>query len=363
MSIAVVASADASTTSTSLTINVPSGTANGDVMVMSVVAHNTNDGYPSVATPSGWTLLTSVSQEYTSSVAYQVQYVFTRVASSEPASYSVPITYAASSSNQGAAGGITSYSGVNTSTPVDTDGSGSSTAVSTLTVAALTAANADEMWIAVGAVTEGGAYTWTTPSGFTDEFTVTPLSTGTNYISMAYYDQLLSASGSTGTATLTLSSNAGVFSYIALLLIPASGSAALASGDTISITDSATLESGTDLGSADAVAIDDSATLESGAALGSADTVAIDDTASLESGAGLSSQDSVGIDDSATLTVIAASYFNWYMYSTTPQNSLVTQSLNESEAEALRIALGFASKIPIGPLTPIYPGQVPQPVS
>src|SRR3954469_2169757 len=69
----------ASTGATSLSLNVPAGTAAGDVMVATVSSVNTT----APATPTGWTKVTAASASYTSGGTLTV---FTRVAgSTEPA--------------------------------------------------------------------------------------------------------------------------------------------------------------------------------------------------------------------------------------------------------------------------------------
>lgn len=76
----VVASATASVSgSQTLTITKPTGTADGDLMIMHIIRSDTT-----VATPSGWTLKDS---DTTASNGYT--YLFYKVASSEGASYSV----------------------------------------------------------------------------------------------------------------------------------------------------------------------------------------------------------------------------------------------------------------------------------
>lgn len=92
--VTVVASATASATgSQTLTIAKPTGTADGDLMIMNVIRSDTT-----VATPSGWTLKDS---DTTGSNGYT--YLFYKIASSEGASYSV---LTLSGGNIGALGAI-----------------------------------------------------------------------------------------------------------------------------------------------------------------------------------------------------------------------------------------------------------------
>ena len=150
--------------------------------------------------------------------------------------------------------------------------------------------------------------------------------------------------------------------HVIVLTPVSSGTVALASSDTISISDSATLLSGANLSATDTVSISDTATLSAFLALSVIDSLSITDSADLLSGATLASTDTISISDSATLMVIVPAY-NWYMYTSTPQVSIVTGSMSVADAEAFRIANGYQTKIPIGPLTAIYPCQPPQPVA
>ena len=107
-----------STTSTStgntLTLTVPSGVSNGDLLV-AVAMINDNDPDVTWSTPpSGWTLyvpeLSTPSTVSTPSCA-----VWYRIANSEPASYD----WVASASGAGLMGSMLAYSGVNTAAPFD----------------------------------------------------------------------------------------------------------------------------------------------------------------------------------------------------------------------------------------------------
>jgi hypothetical protein len=94
-------------TRSSITIAKPTGTQAGDVMVASIVL---NDDDPAVLAPAGWTL---VRQDAVQNAVMQT--IFVRVAgASEPASYTWSIP-----DFRRITGGISAYSGVDTSHPVD----------------------------------------------------------------------------------------------------------------------------------------------------------------------------------------------------------------------------------------------------
>ncbi len=64
----------------SITLNVPSGVANGDELIAALTIQNTT---PAMTAPGGWTLVTSISNATANG---QIR-VYRRIASSEPASY------------------------------------------------------------------------------------------------------------------------------------------------------------------------------------------------------------------------------------------------------------------------------------
>src|SRR2546426_7243773 len=101
----------------SLTISVPAGVVNGDVMISDNRAYLTTPS--TIQAPAGWTLIRRTTSDMTlTSVSYLEQAVYYRVAAGEPASY------AWTSAGPGApslAGGISAYYGVDTTNPVDVE--------------------------------------------------------------------------------------------------------------------------------------------------------------------------------------------------------------------------------------------------
>jgi hypothetical protein len=184
------------TNTTSLSINVPAGTAANDVMIASI---GLRPATASISTPSGWTLVRRVDNSGGVSLA-----VFHRVAGSgEPASHTWTLggqTYAA--------GGIKSFSGVDTASPIDVE-NGQATPVSlshATPSVTTTVANA----MVVTAHTFATSTTWTAPAGMTEgfdvEFQPVPVnqgvSTEANYVAQA-------AAGATGTKTATAAGASG----------------------------------------------------------------------------------------------------------------------------------------------------------
>lgn len=108
MAIAFRAAASATfDSSTTVVINVPTGTQNGDFMIMFIAQGNLSAGL-TISTPSGWTLIDATTGTNNAS---KNQYLNTywRNANTEPASYTVN-TFA-SGATDGGIGAIVSYSG------------------------------------------------------------------------------------------------------------------------------------------------------------------------------------------------------------------------------------------------------------
>lgn len=109
MAIAFRAAASAiySVGSTTVTINVPTGTTNNDFMVMFMSGGNMGAGR-SITTPTGWNLIDATTGTNSGGSSDYLN-TYWRVASSEPASYTVN-TFASGGAD-GGIGAILSYSG------------------------------------------------------------------------------------------------------------------------------------------------------------------------------------------------------------------------------------------------------------
>ena len=108
---AILGAAGVDSGATSLTVNKPTGTAQNDVMIAAVSVRPNTAGLTS---PSGWTLVRTV--ENTGGAAH-VLAIYRKVAgASEPTSYTWTL-----SNSTGAVGGIQSFSGVDTTSPIDVE--------------------------------------------------------------------------------------------------------------------------------------------------------------------------------------------------------------------------------------------------
>ncbi len=155
-----------------------------------------------ITAPAGWNL---VLRQDTSSSISTVTYV--KVASAaEPASY----TWSFGTAGQ-ASGGIASYVGVDTTTPVDASHAQYNSGTSNVDNTGVTTTAANDMLVySVGLVL---ATSVNVPSGFTQEWSTTSASSTTSEMSQ----ELFASSGATGTIHGTTSgANANVTILIAL---------------------------------------------------------------------------------------------------------------------------------------------------
>lgn len=190
MALAFRASASANASAaTSITISVPAGTANGDILLMGIALAGTT----TITTPAGWSVVATADNHGNADGNGGYARAFSRVASSEPASYTVSF-----SGSSTAAGAIRGYTGGNTTTP--TDGSNSTAAgiaVTTLTAPSVTTTVDGDMIVCFLADLFGGTPSVNSP--------LTHASTGEGGGSVGFVsgDWAQSAHGATGTFTAT----------------------------------------------------------------------------------------------------------------------------------------------------------------
>jgi hypothetical protein len=155
--ITVGSSVTATTTKTTMAISKPSGTASGQVMVASVSWASSAAMTP----PSGWTLVAD-----TSAAAGSVrQATYVKVAgASEPTSYT--FTW---STRPNASGGITTYSGVNATVPVDASADATGASGNPVAPAVTTSSANDRVIVAAAS---DAVTSFTTASGTTERFDI-----------------------------------------------------------------------------------------------------------------------------------------------------------------------------------------------
>ena len=184
----------------SLTISTPAGTVAGDLMIATIVVR------PSSATitapASGWTLVRRIDNG--ASIANSLA-VYRRVASAgEPGSHTWTF-----SSSTGSAGGIASFSGVDTSNPIDVENGQTTASGLTHSTPSVMTNTANTMIVSSHAFASSA--TWTPPTGMAEAVdvasVVVPNAAG---ISVEQNYVLQAAAGATGAKSAVANANADV---------------------------------------------------------------------------------------------------------------------------------------------------------
>lgn len=180
-----------------LPVNVPAGTVAGDVMLAAVAVSPTT---ASINTPTGWTLVRTLSN--TSSTSSRLA-LFSRVATaSEPASY----TWTFSSNHAGAVAGISSFSGVDTATPINVESGKATSSSTTHSTPSITTIYNNTLLVGIFSYASSGS--WTPPSGMTEAVDIAsrpPSNSGGESMEISYQSQssagAVTAKSAKGSAT------------------------------------------------------------------------------------------------------------------------------------------------------------------
>ncbi len=165
---------------TTLTIANPTGTLSGDVMVAHVIVRTASN---TITAPNGWSLIRR--QDSSSSISTAT---YRKVAgSSEPTSYTWTFGTAGEAS-----GGIASYTGVNTTTPVDASNAQYNASTSNVDNAGVTTTVANDLLVYTTGITT--ATIVNVPSGFSEKWSTTSNSLTTSEMSQEYFPSI----GATG---------------------------------------------------------------------------------------------------------------------------------------------------------------------
>ncbi|KPK38533.1 MAG: hypothetical protein AMJ69_08220, partial [Gammaproteobacteria bacterium SG8_47] len=198
--------------SSDLTINKPAGTAQNEVMIASVAVRPD----VTITPPSGWTLVRRTDS--TSGTNHSLATYQKVAGASEPSSYTWTL-----SSNSGAVGGIASFSGVDTSNPIDVESGQATPDALTHATPSVTTTVANAMLVT--SHTTPSSYTWTPPSGMSEAVDVSSNTPTVDYgqsVEVNYVVQ--AAAGATGTKTATANgSNSDPGAAHILALKPAAG--------------------------------------------------------------------------------------------------------------------------------------------
>lgn len=184
------------TIGTNVTVNVPSGVANGHGLIANIGF--TGGSGVTVTPPAGWTLIRRDDNGTTLGNA-----LYARIANSEPASYTWTL-----SSSQNNSGSMIAYSNVDQANLIGANGGQANASSTNVTAPSITTLYESSVVLYFGGVLSVATYT--PPSGYTERL-------DTNSASFA--DQVFSTPGATGTAT-AVATSAGV-SLAALIEIRA----------------------------------------------------------------------------------------------------------------------------------------------
>jgi type IV pilus modification protein PilV len=203
------ASSNQASSANTLAISAPSGVLTGDLLVATVVV-NQNTG---LTAPSGWTL---IRDTLNGTVIEQASFYHVAVAG-EPASYSFGTANAA---NRNLIGGITAFSGVDTSAPIDVSGAATGASGNAQSPNLTTTYTNDRLINPVSARSVAAGTTATPASTFTERW---------DRVLSALLGESADASqataGATGAKTATFSSgNGGWISQLIALKPNANGS-------------------------------------------------------------------------------------------------------------------------------------------
>ena len=183
--------ASTNVTITQLQINKPANVAQNDVLIANVVVNGGDAA--AITAPSGWTLIKRNDNDSNTAMAsyYKV------AGSSEPSSYTWDVD-----SQTRAEGGITRYSGVDSSNPVDTSAGNFGRGTVATTSPITTAASNEEVIALYGFDAGNSGNYFSAPTGMTEKYDVSnnPLGPST-----AGDDVLQTSAGSTGSKSSTIS--------------------------------------------------------------------------------------------------------------------------------------------------------------
>lgn len=171
-------------TAGSVTISVPTGTADGDLMLAFITSSDTG-----AAPGTGWTSVGTTNPRAGEDFA-----VFRRIASSEPASYTW------SWGAGGGEGAILTYRGVDTTTPIDVAFAAGTAETSGSTVTAPTVTTVTNNAMLICSYTNRANQTFSQPTGMTERLD----QYGSPY-ALAVDEELRATAGATGTRASTTS--------------------------------------------------------------------------------------------------------------------------------------------------------------
>jgi RHS repeat-associated protein len=200
------ASAGDAGTGSTLSVQLPAGTAPNDQILLAV----TLPGNQSIkTTPTGYTLVGKYSSGTTASATQLVVYRRTAQAGDTTASITFSKTFAKAAT-------VIVYSGVDPANPIDTTSSGTTASGTSVTAPSLTTTTANDQLVLAQGALSSTAGTWTPPSGMSTRIT----QAGGTSIADAIADQPDTTEGPTGSQTATFSTT-GALAAAMIALRPA----------------------------------------------------------------------------------------------------------------------------------------------
>lgn len=188
-----------SAATTSLSVAMPTGTVVNDVMI-AILSVRGGSGV-TVTPPLGWTLINSAN---TTTVTTMKSSTYSKVAGvSEAGPYAFSFTSGLASLS------VSSYSGVDTAAPIDTQAVQANAASLTLTAPTVTTTVANAMLVAMYS-TARGAVTLTAGSGMTIRSQVSSTGTAANSTTTGSQDAAQAVAGISGTKTMTANGTAAL---------------------------------------------------------------------------------------------------------------------------------------------------------
>ncbi len=200
---------------TSLTIPVPAGTVQGDLLIAGHVMDSTSSAV-TATTPTGWTLATP--SQFNGNTSRTTTY-WRFAPASPPTSY----TFTFSGSASGAAGFMASYTGADTTSPIDVAGSQANATSTTVTAPDLTAVSAPTTLVTIMGVDNVATITPTTPTGMTLRAMVTTPDDFGDRDRILHADQPWPSTGATNIRTSSLGANSRASVGVSILVKAAGG--------------------------------------------------------------------------------------------------------------------------------------------
>jgi len=203
------ASTDLSGQGASITINKPTGTAKGDVLIAAIAVRPQT---VTITAPAGWTL---VNRQNNAGGNANSLAVYSKVATAtEPASYAWSF-----SANTGNEGGIQAFAGVDNTTPINVFAGTTTGSGTTHTAPGVTTTVTNTMIVTAHEYSSSDR--WTAPVGMTEVFDVASLAVPDALgIALLGSYKAQAAAGATGTFSATAASNAGQGAAITVALRP-----------------------------------------------------------------------------------------------------------------------------------------------